>query len=115
MSITDAVTVLNAIERHGEAGVGLVSLSAQTEIDASALRQFVVSHPGMIREVGNTQRYALNKDSKHHGDIVDMVRALEESTLRKSKLAHVAYLLLGVAIGVVVTYGLVFLKLGFQT
>ena len=115
MSITDAVTVLNAIERHGEEGVGLVSLSAQTEIDASALRQFVVSHPGMIREVGNTQRYALNKDGKHQGDIVGMMRALEHSSLRKSKLIHVAYLFVGIAIGAVLTYAIFALNLGLQT
>ncbi len=78
MNSENAKRIFKAITQHGRKGIGIISLSIETGIPQSQLREYLSKHTDFFTIIRDKRRYTINRFGKYKGSEDKMLVALEE-------------------------------------
>ena len=101
MQIETARKVLQTIEAYGKSGCGIISLSNETNIDQSELREFLHNNKDMVSKSSLNGTYTINRFGKHRGSIESMLSELVKKSKNEQQYQYYFIVVIAFTLGLI--------------
>lgn len=92
--------ILESLESSGQTGRGIITLSLETGIEQSELRDFFRKHKNYCEALNGETKFKLNRLSKERGSVDEMIAAIERRRVSEIRAGGISIgLVLGLFIG----------------